>query len=398
MLAGLSWRLLKEVSPKILWKTAYNFCYKNMLNMHAFERRWNNGQPFFPAFMILSLTSKCNLSCQGCWVAPEKEQQLPLTLVSNIIEQCRAKGSYYFGLVGGEPLLYPHLFRLLKRYPDCYFQLFTNGTYLTGSVARKIRKLGNVTPLLSIEGLAEVSDSRRGGKKVYNAAIKALQNCKKARLFTGVAASICQSNFAELVNRKFVRDMIKRGAHYLWYYIYRPVGPRPHPELALRREQILELRRFIVDTRLSEPIAIIDAYWDAAGNAVCPGAMGLSHHVSPEGHLEFCPPLQMACEKLDDGRDFTEKIQNSRFLADLRQRVSRQTRGCILLNDPQLLHRWLKDELHADDSSGRSSAYAELERMQVVVCHHLPGHEIPEKSWLYRLAKKYYFFGFGAYG
>jgi len=30
--------------------------------------------------------------------------------------------------------------------------------------------------------------------------------------------------------------------------------------------------------------------------------------------------------------------------------------------------------------------------------HHLSGAEIPEKHWLYRIAKKYWFFGFGAYG
>ena len=29
---------------------------------------------------------------------------------------------------------------------------------------------------------------------------------------------------------------------------------------------------------------------------------------------------------------------------------------------------------------------------------HQPGQEIPEKHWMYRLAKKHYFFGFGAYG
>ena len=28
---------------------------------------------------------------------------------------------------------------------------------------------------------------------------------------------------------------------------------------------------------------------------------------------------------------------------------------------------------------------------------HNPGNEIPEKHWLYRFAKKHWFFGFGAY-
>jgi hypothetical protein len=40
---------------------------------------------------------------------------------------------------------------------------------------------------------------------------------------------------------------------------------------------------------------------------------------------------------------------------------------------------------------------AELERMRSLRSQHDPGHEIPEKHWLYRFAKKHWFFGFGAY-
>ena len=28
---------------------------------------------------------------------------------------------------------------------------------------------------------------------------------------------------------------------------------------------------------------------------------------------------------------------------------------------------------------------------------HLPGQEVPEEHWVYRFAKKHWFFGFGAY-
>ena len=41
---------------------------------------------------------------------------------------------------------------------------------------------------------------------------------------------------------------------------------------------------------------------------------------------------------------------------------------------------------------------AELEAMQSRPSQHLPGQELPEQNWLYRLTKKFWFFGFGAYG
>ena len=40
----------------------------------------------------------------------------------------------------------------------------------------------------------------------------------------------------------------------------------------------------------------------------------------------------------------------------------------------------------------------ELELMSKQASHYIPRMELPEKSWIYRLAKKYMFFGFGAYG
>ena len=40
---------------------------------------------------------------------------------------------------------------------------------------------------------------------------------------------------------------------------------------------------------------------------------------------------------------------------------------------------------------------AELSAMESRNSQHRPGHEVPEEHWLYRFAKKHWFFGFGAY-
>ncbi len=52
----------------------------------------------------------------------------------------------------------------------------------------------------------------------------------------------------------------------------------------------------------------------------------------------------------------------------------------------------------ARDTTGRESGFEELTCMKPHMSHHMPGEEIPEKSRLYRFAKKNWFFGFGAYG
>ena len=51
----------------------------------------------------------------------------------------------------------------------------------------------------------------------------------------------------------------------------------------------------------------------------------------------------------------------------------------------------------ARDSTARGTALAELAGMAVRPSQYSPGQEVPEKSWLYRLAKRYWFNDFGVY-
>ena len=45
----------------------------------------------------------------------------------------------------------------------------------------------------------------------------------------------------------------------------------------------------------------------------------------------------------------------------------------------------------------RHTAMPELEGLESRPSQYNPGHEIPEENWVYRFAKKHWFFGFGAY-
>ena len=397
-LGKMMWRIARGTTPKALWKILYNFCWRNYRNMAAFERRQANGEPFFPAFVMISVTETCNLRCSGCWVSPNGRKQLSTEQLNGIIEQSKAQGSYFFGILGGEPLMYKGLWEVLERHSDCYFQLFTNATLITDDIAERMSRLGNITPLISIEGLKEESDARRGRDNVYERTLAGLRACRKAKLIFGVAASIGRSNYDELVSRKHIEDMAREGAAYLWYYIYRPVGNNPITENALSKEQIRDFRVFLSEQRIDAPLFIIDTYWDDKGRAMCPAATGMSHHISPAGAVEFCPPLQMAKEFINaDASNLVEIFHNSEFLASLRKMTAETSRGCILLENPQKMLQFLQ-EWNAIDSTSRGTVAEEYAAMQIVAGHDMQGEEIEEKSKIYRMLKKRYFFGFGAYG
>ena len=217
-------QVLFNTDKKCLYKFAYNMGVKGAIGLSRFKRRMKKGD-FFPAFHFISVTDDCNLNCQGCWVTGKKKNaRMSPEMLDKIISESKAKGSYFFGILGGEPLMYKPLFEVFEKHSDCYFQLFTNGTLLTEKVAEDLRKLGNVTPLISFEGDEEVADVRRGGQNVYQKAQQAIDHSTSAGLITGVAMSVCKSNLELAFSEDFINSLIKRGVLYLWYYIYRPVG------------------------------------------------------------------------------------------------------------------------------------------------------------------------------
>src|SRR5256714_1135469 len=319
-------RTLKETDKRLLWKLAFNFGYKGMRSVQKFKKRLKQGV-HFPPFLFVSIINSCQLRCQGCWVdveAPKK--MIDLEKWNKLINDAKKHGNAYFGILGGEPFMHPQLMEMLVAHPDCYFQVFTNGQMITDAVAARLRELGNVTPLVSIEGSEPISDVRRGRLNVLNRTLAGLENCRKNRLITGVATSVCQSNI-ELVSEEWLKKLIDMGVHSVWFHTYRVVGPKPAPELALRPEQVHQIRKFIVEMRAKMPIAIVDAYWDDKGEALCPMATGVSHHISPYGDIEPCPIIQFAKESIHAKRGANRRRTPSRSRAKSATRSSASARN-----------------------------------------------------------------------
>ena len=108
--------------------------------------------------------------------------------------------------------MHKQLFDVLEAHPEVYFQVFTNGHFITDEVAKRLRKCGNVTPLISVEGSEIVSDERRRGKgNVYSDTMRGLQNCLNNKVLTGVCTSLCQSNYDDLLTEKWVDNLIGPG-------------------------------------------------------------------------------------------------------------------------------------------------------------------------------------------
>ncbi len=392
----LAKRVWRETDKRLVWKLVYLMGLKGAVSIWKHKRRLKRGE-FFPPFLYISIINSCNLRCQGCWVdVAAKQQTIDLAAMNKMITEAKAVGNCFFGILGGEPLMHPQLLDILAAHPDCYFQVFTNGQFITDELARELRRLGNVTPLISIEGTEIVSDERRGRPQVYSRSMEGLHHCLKHKVLTGVCTSLCQTNINDLLNEAWVDRLIELGVMYMWYHTYRPVGPDAKPELALTPEQQRQVRQFVVDIRATKPIGVVDAYYDDRGQALCPAATGFTHHISPWGDIEPCPIVQFAKESIHDERSLRDTFNQSSFLREFRELAAGSTRGCIVLERPDLL-KGLVEKHGARDTTARHAAMAELEAMQARPSQYDPGSEIPERSLPYRLIKKLFFNDFGAY-
>jgi MoaA/NifB/PqqE/SkfB family radical SAM enzyme len=396
MLLKLAKRLLLETDKRLLWKLALNMGYRGARSIAKHKRRLRRGE-FFPPFLYISVINSCNLRCQGCWVdVAAKQQTIDRAAMHRLITEAKAMGNSFFGILGGEPFMHGELLDILADHPDCYFQVFTNGQFITDAVAKQLRRLGNVTPLVSVEGNRIVSDQRRGRDGVWDKTMQGLENCLANKVLTGVCTSLCQTNIDDLLCEAWIDRLIEMGVMYCWFHVYRPVGPDACAELALTPEQQTRARRFVVEMRARKPIIIIDAYYDGQGQALCPAATGFTHHVSPWGDIEPCPIIQFAVDSIHEERPLAETFQQSAFLRDFRELAAASTRGCIVLERPDLLKQ-LVVRHDARDTTARHRALEELEKMQPRPSQHNPAETIPEKHWTYRLAKRWFFNDFGAY-
>ena len=106
---------------------------------------------------------RCNLTCEGCYAAEySPDQDLDRSLMQKIVDEGNDMGVYLFTLLGGEPFMWDELLDFARENKDAYFQVFTNGTLLDHDTIDELAKVGNIAPMLSLEGSPELTDERRG--------------------------------------------------------------------------------------------------------------------------------------------------------------------------------------------------------------------------------------------
>jgi MoaA/NifB/PqqE/SkfB family radical SAM enzyme len=266
-----------------------------------------------PPFMILSITSQCNLRCAGCYAAAAgithgKDNAPPLGVDQwrSIISEACALGTFGFIIGGGEPFLYPGLLDLCAEFDDRVFIIVTNGTAIKETHFERLRAISNVCLVVSIEGGPEVTDARRGSG-VHERAITTVKRLGKMGVISGISVTITADNYRYWMTEENLDNLIDQGV-MLGVFIEhiptetgRSLGPCGSSPPLLKAQDRTEFRSCMVSYRDKKPIYIVHSPGDEELFGGCVSAGRGFAHVTPEGDLTPCPVTDVATHNLTKG-------------------------------------------------------------------------------------------------
>ncbi len=183
-----------------------------------------------PEVLLISPTKLCNLACKGCYAdSTAVNEKLAWPVLDRLVHEVRTLwGSRFVVFSGGEPLAYRDegrgIMDLVEKYPDVFFMMYTNATLIDDATARRMAEAGNIMPAVSIEGLREKTDARRGDG-VFDRITAAMERLRREKVLFGLSITASRDNVEEVLSDRVIDYYFKeRGAHFAWIFQYMPIG------------------------------------------------------------------------------------------------------------------------------------------------------------------------------
>ncbi len=288
---------LKSISPQSADKIIDIFLSKIFVQGIHTRRQFHEKNGFRPpGFITIAPTNVCNLKCKGCYAGDiYTKHTIDFDTFDRIISDMKKEfAAHFFVISGGEPFMYKSngktLMDILEKHNDSYFLCYTNGTLITKEKAKKLAKLGNFTPALSVEGFEKETDYRRG-KGVFKKVMDAMDNLKEAGVLFGISVTPCSHNADLLLSDEFLNFLFKeKGISYGWYFQYMPIGREPSMEFMVTPEQRVKMYRTIWKKVVKDKLFIGD-FWNsgtASDGCMAAGRGGGYFYITWDGTITPC--------------------------------------------------------------------------------------------------------------
>ncbi len=242
-----------------------------------------------PWTILLDPTSACNLDCTGCWAA-DYGHSLDLSFedIDSIIEQGKELGVHAYIYTGGEPLMRKDdIIRICEKHQDCVFLSFTNATLIDERFCQDMERVANFMPAISVEGIGEVTDVRRG-EGTFARVAAAMKLLREHGLAFGVSCCYTSQNAEGITSEEFFDWIVEQGALFAWIFTFMPIGKNSPTELMASAAQRENLYRFVRRMRGEKPLFTLDFWNDGefVGGCIAGGRRYL--HINAAGDVEPC--------------------------------------------------------------------------------------------------------------
>ena len=356
-------RLLDELDPNVLKMTLLNLGFEAMF--HGTKTIRANREKYdcnIPWLILMDPTSACNLHCVGCWAA-EYGNRLNLSYedLDRVVTQGKELGIYFYMFTGGEPLVRKSdILRLCRKHRDVAFHAYTNGTLIDDAFAEEVRKVGNLSFSISLEGFSEVNDMRRG-EGVFGRVMHAMDVLKKHGCLFGTSIAYTKNNLETVTSDEFLDLEIEKGVRFSWYFHLMPVGMDAAPELMPdpeQREYIYHRIREIRNRKGGKPIFTMDFQNDGEFVGGCIAGGRNYFHINPNGDAEPCVFIHYSGANIHENT-VLECLQQPLFqeYRDHQPFNKNHLRPCPMLENPGMLTQMVRRSgAHSTDLQQPESA------------------------------------------
>lgn len=357
-------RALDELDPNVVKMNALNLGFE--AGFAGYKKTRKAPEKYgcqIPWIILMDPTSACNLHCTGCWAA-EYGNRLNLTFedMDSIIMQGKELGIHFYMMTGGEPLVRKaDIIRLCEKHRDCAFHAFTNGTLIDEAFCEEVRRVGNLTFSLSLEGFEEANDGRRGNG-IFEKVLHAMDLMKKYGLLFGTSICYTRNNVEVVTSDEFLDMIIEKGCRFTWYFHYMPVGNEAAPDLLPTVEQREYMYHRIREIRALEggkQIFAFDFQNDGEFVGGCIAGGRFYCHINPNGDVEPCVFIHYSGANIHE-KSLLECLQQPLFKAYQEGQPfnNNHLRPCPMLENPECLQK-LVEETGAKSTDMQSPESAE---------------------------------------